>query len=89
MSIITDSKNVLTGIYNLLNEDSYCLVVKITCKEFAEKYNMTREHLNLCIHYLIEAGYIKGDFAFNGDENATKEVTILPAAIRIEENFKF
>lgn len=50
---------------------------------------MTREHLNLCIHYLIEAGYIKGDFAFNGDENATKEVTILPTAIRIEENFKF
>lgn len=89
MNVITDSKKILTGIYNLLNENSHCLVVKITYKEFSEKYNMTREHLNLCIHYLIEAGYIKGDFVFNENENATKEVTILPTAIRIEENFKF
>lgn len=89
MNIITDSKKVLTGIYNLMNEDSYCLVVKIPYKEFTEKYNMTREHLNLCIHYLIEAGYIKGDFIFNKDENVTKEVTILPSGIRIVEDSKF
>ena len=76
------------GIYNLLNEDSYCLVVNINCKEFAEKYNMTIEHLNLCIHYLIEAGYIKGDFCFNRD-NMTKEVTILPRAVQVEEKITF
>lgn len=89
MNIINDSKRVLSGIYDLLNEGSYCLVVKIPYNDFAEKYNMTRQHLNLCIHYLIEAGYIKGDFIFNDNEDATKKVTVLPNTIRIEENFKF
>lgn len=89
MKIITDAKRVLLGIYNLLNEDSYCLVVKIDCKEFAEEYNMTIEHLNLCIHYLIEAGYIKGDFCFNRNNDATKEVTILPKTIQLEESTIF
>ena len=89
MNIITDSKKILTGIYNLLNENSHCLVVKITYKEFAEKYNMTREHLNLCIHYLIEAGYINGDYCFNNSEDATKEVTILPKTIILQESNSF
>lgn len=89
MNIINDSKKILSGIYGLLNEDSYCLVVKIPYNDFAEKYNMTRQHLNLCIHYLIEAGYIKGDFVFNNNKDAIKEVTVLPNAIRCEENLNF
>lgn len=89
MNIITDSKRVLEGIYGLLNEDSYCLVVRIPYAEFAERYNITRQHLNLCIHYLIEAGYIKGDYCYNNIDNVTKEVTILPPAIMIAENTKF
>lgn len=86
MNIIMDSKRILIGIYNLLNDNSYCLVVKISYKEFSDKYNMTRQHLNLCIHYLIESGYIKGDYCFNDSEDVTKEVTILPSAIMIVEN---
>lgn len=86
MNIIMDSKMVLGGIYHLLNDNSYCLVVQISYKEFAEKYNMTRQHLNLCIHYLIEAGYIKGDYCFDDRADATKEVTVLPSTIMIAEN---
>ena len=50
---------------------------------------MTRQHLNLSIHYLIEAGYIKGDYCYNNSENATKEVTILSPTIIAVEKEKF
>lgn len=89
MNLITDSKRILTGIYDLLTEDSYCLVVRIPYAEFIQKYNMTRQHLNLCIHYLIEAGYINGDYCFNNSEDVTKEVTILPKTIILQESNSF
>lgn len=89
MTIIADSRRVLQGIYDLLDDNSYCLVVEIPYKEFTEKYEMTRQHLNLCIHYLIETGYIKGSYCFNNSENEIKEVTVLPPTIMLEENTRF
>lgn len=86
MQIVTDSRKVLKEIYNLLNNKSYTLVVNISMNNTAEKLNMSKEHLNLCIHYLIECGYLKGDFIFNRNENSFKEVFVLPPAINMIED---
>lgn len=81
MQIVSDSNRVLQEVYNLLNEDSYTLVIKIPMNDTAKKLNMSMKHLNLCIHYLIECGYLKGDFCYSDNEKDNKEVFILPAAI--------
>ena len=81
MQIVADSKVVLQEIYNLLDDDSYSLVVHIPMDSIAEKLKMSKKHLNLCIHYLIECGYLKGDFCYNNSENSSKEVFILPSTI--------
>ena len=81
MQIVADSKIVLQKVYELLDNESYTLVVRIPMDEMAEKLNMSKKHLNLCIHYLIECGYLKGDFCYNNNENSTKEVFVLPLAI--------
>lgn len=81
MQIILDSRRVLEVIYELLNDESYTLKVQIPMKTMSESLNMSQEHLNLCIHLLIEAGYIKGDFVYNSDKLATKDVIITPLAI--------
>lgn len=81
MQIVADSGLVLQEIYNLLNEDSYTLVIKIPMNDTAKKLNMSMKHLNLCIHYLTECGYLKGDYCYHDSEKAIKEVFILPSAI--------
>lgn len=81
MQIVANSKVVLQEIYQLLDNDSYTLVVQIPMDTVADKLKISKEHLNLCVHYLIECGYLKGDFAFNRNNNSTKEVTVLPSAI--------
>ena len=86
MQIVADSKVILQEIYKLLDNDSHSLVVHIPMDNTAEKLNMSKEHLNLCIHYLIECGYLKGDFCYNNSENSTKEVFVLPLAINKIEN---
>ena len=81
MQIVANSQKVLQEIYGLLDANSSTLVVRIPMDSTAEKLKTSKENLNLCIHYLIECGYLKGDFAFNSSENSTKEVTILPPTI--------
>ena len=81
MQIVADSKIVLKEIYNLLQEDSYTLVVHIHMESVATKLNISTKHLNLCIHYLIECGYLKGDFPYNNSKDAIKDVFVLPSAI--------
>lgn len=61
MQIVLDSRRVLEEIYGLLNNDSYTLMVNVHMDSTAKKLNMSKEHLNLCIHYLIECGYLKCD----------------------------
>ena len=86
MQIVLDSKRVLEAIYELLSDDSYALVVQVPMKTMSESLNMSPKHLTLCIHYLIECGYLKGDFAYNSNELATKDVTITPSTINKLEN---
>lgn len=86
MQIVTDSKKVLNEIYSLIKENSHCLLVKIPMDQTAEKLNMSKEHLNLCIHYLILSEYITGDPIFNSQNNSTKEVTITAKGIDKVEN---
>lgn len=81
MQIVADSKNVLREIYSLLDDNSYSLVVSVSMNDISKKLNISEKRLNLCIHYLIESGYLRGDFSYNRNENATKEITILPSTI--------
>lgn len=86
MQIVTDSKKVLQEIYKLLNEDSHSLVVNVSIDSIAEKLNMSKQHLNLCIHYLIESNYLRGDFCFDNSKNSNKEIYVLPLAVNHCEN---
>lgn len=86
MNIVLDSRKVLQAIYALIDNESYSLVVKIDVGKMAEKVNMSRQHLNLCIHYLIASGYITGDFAYNHQENSSKEVIFTAKGIEKIEN---
>lgn len=86
MNIVLDSRKVLNAIYELLDESSYTLVVKFHTSEMADKLDMSKEKLNLCIHYLIVAGYITGDYAFNNQDSATKELTLTALGINKVEN---
>lgn len=86
MNIVLDSRKVLQAIYDLIGNESYSLVVKIDIGKMAEELNMSRKHLNLCIHYLIVSGYITGDFAYNPQENSSKEVIFTAKGIEKIEN---
>gem|GEM_PF-5156252 len=91
MEICNDSRRVLLNLYNEVanNENSYCLVIKIKMKEFAEKLNMSYKHLNLCLWYLNDSGYIKCDAAYSREENTNNEVVLKPSAIRLIEKSSF
>lgn len=86
MQIVSDSKKVLSEIYGLLDDNSYTLVIKVPMDEIAKKLNMSKEHLNLCIHYLILGEYVTGDFVFNPQENSTKEIIFTAKGIEKVEN---
>ena len=86
MQIVSDSKKVLSEIYGLLDDNSYTLVIKVPMDEVAKKLNMSKEHLNLCIHYLILGEYVTGDFVFNPQENSTKEIIFTAKGIEKVEN---
>ncbi len=86
MDIIMTSKRVLQEVYALLTEKSCALYVSIPMDDMAEKLHISTETLNLCIHYLIESGYLKGDFTYNRNSGATKQVLITPLAINKIEN---
>ena len=86
MNIVLDSRRVLRAIYELLDETSYTLAVNIYMEDFAEKINMSKEHLNLCIHYLIDSGYLNGNFAFCTNTDAPKKLFLTPLAINKIEN---
>lgn len=88
MKIVLDSNKVLVSIYNLLNENSYTLYIEFNMENLAKEVNMTKEHLNLCIHYLIDGGYIQGDYAYDKNTDIKKKVMITSMAIKeIEKNY--
>lgn len=88
MKIVLDSNKVLVSIYNLLNENSYALYIEFNMENLAKEVNMTKEHLNLCIHYLIDGGYIQGDYAYDKNTGIKKKVMITSMAIKeIEKNY--
>ncbi len=86
MKIIDDSKKVLKEIYQLLDINSSTLNVNIPINTISEKLDMSLQHVNLCIHYLIESGYLRGDYRFDTRQDATKSIFILPRAIYECEN---
>lgn len=86
MQIVSDSKKVLNEIYGLLDDNSYTLVIKVPMDTVAKKLNMSKEHLNLCIHYLILSEYMTGDFVFNPQENSSKEIIFTAKGIEKVEN---
>lgn len=86
MDIVLDSRKILNAIYKLLKDDSYTLVVDVGMDKMAEELNMSKEHLNLCIHYLIVGGYITGDFVYNPQKNSSKKVIFTAKGIEKVEN---
>lgn len=86
MNIVLDSRNVLNAIYKLIDNNAYSLAVNIWMDKMAEELNMSKEHLNLCIHYLILGEYITGDFCFNNQKNSTKEIVFTAKGIEKVEN---
>lgn len=54
--------------------------------KMAEELNISKKHLNLCIHYLIVSGYITGDFTYNPQENSSKEIIFTAKGIEKIEN---
>lgn len=86
MDIVLDSRRVLSAIYNLLTEDSYTLVVKVPLTEMASELGISKEKLNLCIHYLIVAGYVTGDYIYKTQPDATKELIFTALGINKAEN---
>lgn len=86
MNIVLDSRKVLNAIYNLLDDESYSLVVNINVDKMAQELNMSKKHLNLCIHYLSAGGYISGDIAYNPQEKSSKEVIFTAKGIEKIEN---
>ena len=86
MQIVSDSKKVLSEIYGLLDDNSYMLVIKVPMHEMAKKLNMSKELLNLCIHYLILGEYVTEDFVFNPQENSSKEIIFTAKGIEKVEN---
>lgn len=86
MNIILDSRRTLHAIYNLIDNDSFSLVVNISTDKMAKELNMSKKHLNLCIHYLIVGGYITGDCAYNPQEDSSKEVIFTAKGIEKIEN---
>lgn len=86
MKIVSDSKKVLRALYNLLNENSYELTVEVHTNDMAANLNITRQHLNLCIHYLISSGYIEGSYLYDYNENSVMKYTLTAFAINKIEN---
>lgn len=86
MQIVSDSKKVLSEIYNLLDDNSYALVIEVNIDSLAEKLKMSNKYLNLCIHYLVLGEYITGDIAFNHQKGATKKLTLTAKGIEKVEN---
>ena len=86
MSIAYDAQRVLLSIYKLIDEDSYTLYIKFKMSDMANSIGMSTKRLNLCIHYLIDAGYLKGDFAYNSNEESAKEVMITASGVKYAES---
>lgn len=81
MNIILDSTEVLYALYRLLNDNSSVLMVDVCMDDMAKELNMTKEHLNCCIHYLILSEYINGDVAYSTQENFYKRITFTASGI--------
>lgn len=88
MQIVFDSSKVLQVIYNKLQETSSSLYIVIGMENMAKELSMSKQHLNLCIHYLIESGYLKGDSSFSTNVDSSKKVLLTPTAINYIENTK-
>lgn len=86
MQIVSDSKRVLREIYDLLDDNSYTLVINVPMDETSKKLNMSKEYLNLCIHYLILGEYVTGDFIFVHQKNSSKEIIFTAKGIEKVEN---
>lgn len=86
MNIVLDSRRVLNALYGLITENSPTLVVEFIIDEMAASVNMSKERVNLCIHYLIVSGYITGNFTYDNQKNAKKQLTFTALGINKIEN---
>lgn len=86
MNIVLDSRRVLTALYELITENSSTLEIEVNTEEMSATVNMSKQHLNLCIHYLIISGFITGSFAYDNQKNAKKQLVFTALGINKIEN---
>lgn len=86
VNIVLDSRRVLNALYELITENSSTLEIEINTDEMASAVNMSKQHLNLCIHYLIASGYVTGSFTYDNQKNAKKQLTFTALGINKIEN---
>ena len=89
MKITQESTRVLNNLYEKLinDENAFAPCVTVYMADFARELNITDKQLNLCLWYLKDAGYINVNSPeYNRDERASKQVFLLPLAIKMIEN---
>lgn len=86
VNIVLDSRRVLNALYELITENSSTLEIEVNTDEVAAAVNMSKQHLNLCIHYLIVSGFITGSFTYDNQKNAKKPLTFTTLGINKIEN---
>lgn len=86
MNIVLDSRRVLNALYELITENSSTLEIEVNTDEMAVTVNMSKQHLNLCIHYLIVSGYVIGNFTYDSQKNAKKQLTFTTLGVNKIEN---
>lgn len=84
MTIVEDSRRVLNALYNLITENSNSLAVEINIPDVCKTVNMTKEHLNLCMHYLALGEYISIDTEFKQTDEKRKIIFTVLGINKIE-----
>lgn len=85
MTIVEDSRRVLNALYNLITENSNSLSVEFGIPDVCETVNMTKEHLSLCIHYLVLGEYIIIDTEFKQTDERRKIILTVLGINKIEK----
>lgn len=85
MTIVEDSRRILNALYNLITENSNSLSVEFGIPDVCKKVNMTKEHLSLCIHYLVLGEYIIIDTDFKQTDERRKIIFTVLGINKIEE----
>lgn len=87
MNIKQNSKVVLQKLYEILNEESYCLDIKFKTLDIAKRTGISYKQLLLCLFYLEDKEYLSGNISYStvANDNTELKLTITSAGIDLVE----